>query len=221
MWKIPTIEEIYNEFHKQTFFIRNGVYPRAIKNFEKIYTDERKLNHLKYFVKFLERNRETVDWKLYIFALAKVLKTSFELKHLGKFAANKIYRDYIASLQVDKDNVEIIYNEIVNSLKVLSGYLKENELTWEEYLILNDNIIPTVLKHIYAGSVSLYFYACFPLHVLNKWFNYPDDCFQELFKLNKTEFISVYFENKHNILLKTPRLIALISKLETKFNKYF
>lgn len=221
MWKVPSIEEIYNEFHKQTFFMRNGVYPKTIKNFDNLYTDERKINHLKYFVKFLERNRETVDWKLYIFALAKVLKNSFELKHLGKFAANKIYRDYISSLQIDKDNPEVIYNEIVNSLKVLSGYLKENELTWDNYLNLNDNIIPTVLKHIYAGSVSLYFYACFPLQVLNKWFNYPDDCFQELFKLNKNEFISIYFENKHNILLKNPRLVEIISKLETKFNKYF
>ena len=46
-WKIPTIEEIYNEYHKQTFFIRNGVYPKTIQNFTSLYEDERKVQQIK------------------------------------------------------------------------------------------------------------------------------------------------------------------------------
>jgi hypothetical protein len=221
MWKIPGIEEIYNEYHKQTFFIRNGVYPRTIKNFENLYNDQRKVDYIKYFITFLERNRDTVDWKLYILALAKVLRNSFELKHLGKFGANKIYRDYVKSLQIEKNNIDEIYQEIINSITILSGYLKENELKWNDYLELDNNIIPVVLKHLYAGSVSLYFYACFPEHVLNKWFNYSEDCFQELFKLSKYEFLNTYIISKRNIVLSNIKTQKLITTLEQKFNKYF
>jgi hypothetical protein len=221
MWKIPGIEEIYNEYHKQTFFIRNGVYPRTIKNYDGLYSDQRKVDYIKYFITFLQRNRESVDWKLYILALAKVLRNSFELKHLGRFGANKIYRDYVKSLQVEKNNSEEIYQEILNSITILSGYLKENELKWNEYLELDQPIIPVVLKHIYAGSVSLYFYACFPEHVLNKWFNYSDDCFQELFKLSKTEFLNIYIFSKRKTVLNNLKIQKLIEKLEIKFKLYF
>ena len=44
-WKIPTIEEIYNEYHRATFFESNGVYPKTIKNFEKLYVDNYKMQH--------------------------------------------------------------------------------------------------------------------------------------------------------------------------------
>lgn len=84
-WKIPTVEEIYNEYHKQTFFIRNGVYPKTIHNFESLYEDERKVQQIKYFIEFIKRNRASVDWKLYILALTKVLKNRYDLKYLGSF----------------------------------------------------------------------------------------------------------------------------------------
>lgn len=85
IWKIPTIEEIYNEFHKQKFFFQRGFYPKTIKNYNSLYSDEKNIQILKYFINFLERNRNSVDWKIYIFALAKVLKGRLELKHLGSF----------------------------------------------------------------------------------------------------------------------------------------
>ena len=74
MWKVPTVEEIYNEYHKQTFYIRNGVYPKTIQNFKSLYDDPRKVEHIKFFIEFLKRNRASVDWKLYILSLSKVLK---------------------------------------------------------------------------------------------------------------------------------------------------
>jgi hypothetical protein len=221
MWKVPSIEEIYNEFHKQTFFMRNGVYPKTIQNFKSLYDDPRKVEHIKFFIEFLKRNRASVDWKLYILSLAKVLKTRYDLKYLGSFAGNKVYRDYVKSLYITKDDPEEIYTNIINSLTFLNTYLKENELTFDEYFNLDSDIIPVALKHVYAGTMSLYFYACFPQHVLSKWFNYNDDVFQELFKLSKYEFLDSYIISKRNILLTTVKTQHLISKLEEKFNKYF
>jgi effector-binding domain-containing protein len=145
MWKIPGIEEIYNEYHKQTFFIRNGVYPRTIKNFENLYNDQRKVDHIKYFITFLERNRDTVDWKLYILALAKVLRSSFELKHLGKFGANKIYRDYVKSLQIEK-NIKN-YNIELSKINYL---LEENNMKNE--IFIKD--IPSYIVYYRDGIIE-------------------------------------------------------------------
>jgi hypothetical protein len=221
MWKIPSIEEIYNEYHKQTFYIRNGVYPKTIQNFKSLYEDPRKVEHIKYFIEFLNRNRASVDWKLYIQALAKVTGNRFDLKYLGTFAGNKVYRDYVKSLHTNKDNINDIYNDIINTLTVLTGYLKENNLTFIDYFDQDRMLLPLSLKHIYAGTISLYFYACFSQNVLAKWFSYPDDVFQELFQLSKYEFLDTYIVSKRNTLLTNVKTQSLIEKLETKFNKYF
>lgn len=221
MWNVPTIEDIYNEFHKQTFFVRNGVYPRRIQNFKKLYNDQRKMAYLNHFITFLKRNTESVDWKIYILALSKVLGNRFELKHLGSFGANKIYRDYVKMLQLEKNSDEAIYNDIVNSLQFLIGYLKANEYSFNDYLKIDESIIPVALKHIYAGTISLYFYACFPLHVLNKWFDYPNDIFEELFKSSKNDFFENLIVSKRNKILTNTKIQKLILKLEEKFNKYF
>lgn len=221
MWKIPSIEEIYNEYHKQTFYIRNGVYPKTIQNFKSLYEDPRKVEHIKYFIEFLNRNRASVDWKLYIQALAKVTGNRFDLKYLGTFAGNKAYRDYVKSLHTNKDNINDIYNDIINTLTILTGYLKENNLTFIDYFDQDRMLLPLSLKHIYAGTISLYFYACFSQNVLAKWFSYPDDVFQELFQLSKYEFLDTYIVSKRNTLLTNVKTQSLIEKLEIKFNKYF
>lgn len=220
-FKLPTLEEVYNEFHKQKFFMRNGVYPRTIKNFKSLYEDERKVQHIKFFLEFLNRNRSAVDWKLYILALAKVLNQRFELKHLGTFGGNKIYRDYIKSINLDNSNIDEIYNNIVSTLVFLNGFLKENEMSFFEYFNDDAELIPLSLKHVYAGTISIYFYACFPSHVLAKWFNYPDDVFQELFQLNKYEFLDKYFVTHRNLLLTNNKTQQLVMKLEATFSKYF
>lgn len=71
------------------------------------------------------------------------------------------------------------------------------------------------------GTISIYFYACFPQHVLNKWFHYPDDVFQELFQLSKYDFLNTYILSKRDKILLNNNLNNLVVKLENKFNKYF
>ena len=93
MFSVPTVEMIYNEYHKQTFYAKNGVYPKTIKNFSNLYNDETKVEYINYFIEFLKRNNGLVDWKLYIKALAQVFKQSNNLKFLGSFKGNKIYMD--------------------------------------------------------------------------------------------------------------------------------
>lgn len=218
-WNIPTIEQVYNEYHKQTFYVRNGVYPKTIQNFDSLYDDQRKVEQIKYFIEFIKRNRASVDWKIYILALAKVLKNRYDLKYLGSFGGNKIYRDYVKSLYIQKDNIDDIYNDIINSIIFLSNFLKESNLTFLQYFKEDENILPLSLKHIYAGTISLYFYACFSQELLSKFFDYPDDVFLELFKLSKYEFLDTYIVSKRNVLLTNIKTQKLITQIEQKFNK--
>lgn len=214
-WKIPTIEEIYNEYHRVTFFESNGVYPKSIKNFEKLHADNYKMQHLLKFQDMIKRNRESIDWKLYITALAKVFKNRFDVKYLGSFGGNKIYRDYVKSLYLAADEDISKYNHIINSIKFLSMYLKENEISFKEYFELNRETVPIALKHIYAGTINLYFYACFSQDVLLKLFNYPDDIFLEYFNLTKFEFLQTYILNKRTEILTNNKIQPLIKSLES------
>lgn len=220
IWKIPSIEEIYNEYHRQTFFILNGIYPKPIKNFQSLYNDKIKMQYLLKFQEILKRNRALIDWKLYILSLAHVLKKRYDLKLLGSFGGNKIYRDYIKCLN-NNENVNEIYFKIIQSLQFLKEFLKENNLSFLDYLKEDENLIPLSLKHIYSGTISIYFYACFPQQVIGKWLNYSDDVFYELFDLPKYEFLQTYIVDKRYKILTSNKLKLLIEKLEKYMNKYF
>ena len=89
MWTIPTIEEIYNEYHRQKFFQKNGIYPRPIKNFDSL-NDPKKKEYLLRFQNMIKRNRNTVNWKLYILAIAEVTQGQFDLSLLGTLKGTKI-----------------------------------------------------------------------------------------------------------------------------------
>ena len=58
MWTIPTIEEIYNEYHKQKFFQRNGIYPKTIKNFDSLLNDSKKKEFLLRFQNMIKSNQQ-------------------------------------------------------------------------------------------------------------------------------------------------------------------
>lgn len=217
-FKLPTIEQIYNEYHKQTFFVMNGTYPKTIVNYEKLYKNQTVIELLKKFQSLLNRNREAIDWKLYIQALAQHFRTRFDLRYLGNLAGIKIYRTYIQCRFENKDNQNYIYTEILNSLMFLSTYLKTNNLTFREYLDLDNQTIPIALKHIYSGTISLYFYAAFdPYKVSFEFLNYPNDLFLQYFSMNKDQFIENYIINKHKELLKYKKIQQLIEKLEKTF----
>lgn len=215
--KIPTIEEIYNEFHKQTWFVKNGIYPRKIKNFDNVLKDSNKTEFLLRFQNMLKRNSSLIDWKLYIYANAFILKQSFTLKDLGTLASNKRYREYVKIQNKGLNNETEIYDKIVSSLKFLNLYLTSNNFTFTQYLQENTDLIPDALKHVYAGTISLYFYACFSRQFLSTTFQkYSEDIFFEFFDMSRLDFINNIMVQQLNIL-KFSKIKTIIAKLEQKY----
>lgn len=218
IYKLPTIEQIYNEYHKQTFFAMNGTYPKTIVNYDKIYKNQNVMELLKKFQGLLARNREAINWKLYIQAIAQNYKSRFDLRILSNLNGIKIYRNFIQDKFQGKENQNYIYSEIINSLVFLSGYLKTNNLSFREYLNLDKETIPVALKHIYSGTMSLYFYATFdPYKVSFELLDYPNDLFLEYFSMNKDDFIQNYIINKHKEIIKYKKIKQLIEKIQKTF----
>lgn len=213
IWKIPSIEQIYNEYHKQTFFVEHKFYPKTVKSF-KVLQNPAKVEYLKRFQQMIKRNRQALDWKLYIKAIAEVMNTRFDLKLLGTLAGTRIYRSYVKSLYMNKENQNQIYNEIIKSLTFLTSYLKENEITFNQYFNIDQNIIPLSLKHIYAGTISVYFYACINETKLYQLMNYSNDVFLEYFQMSKDEFFKNHILNKRQYIMKYPKIMSIIQKLE-------
>lgn len=217
-FKIPTIEQIYNEYHKQTFFAMKGIYPKTITDYSKILNNQNVVELLKKFQSLLARNREAINWKLYIKSIALNFKNRFDLRILSNLSGIKIYRNYVQSRFGEIDNEQEIYNEIIQSLMFLYEYLKTNEINLKQYFELDKQTIPVALKHIYAGTISLYFYAAFdPCKVSFEMLNYSNDLFLEYFGINKDDFIQKYIINKHKDILKYKKIKELIEKIQKKF----
>lgn len=156
-YRIPTLEQIYDEYYKDSFYAAKGFYPRSIKNFDRVMTPE-KVELLTRFQNMLKRNVDMIDWKKYIKACAQYFKRNFDLGLLGSLKANKIYRTYVNYDNSDR-NDEDIKNDIINSLKFIKMFCTENDMTMKEYFYDRSTNLPVILKHIYSGAVSAYFYA--------------------------------------------------------------
>ena len=218
--RIPTIEEIYQEYYRETFFATKGIYPKALKNFDKL-LDSSKRELLMRFQSFIRRNNGEVDWKQYVKACAQYFKTRFELKVLGSLNGNKIYRTYVKynSIQKDKDQ-DSIYLEIVNSVRFIKEFAKENCISLKEYFKNRDSVVPVVLKHIYSGTVSLFFYACLDRELVFKMFSdIPDDVFLELFNFSRNEFLDLVTQTKRDIVLRKAKVFKIINILNEKFSE--
>lgn len=218
MWTIPTIEEIYNEYHRQKFFQKNGIYPRPIKNFDSL-NDPKKKEYLLRFQNMIKRNRNTVNWKLYILAIAEVTQGHFDLSLLGTLKGTKIYRGYIEYKQ--KKNLEEtdIINEVKKSLAVISNYISAQEIKLKDYFYQNIETSPVALQHIFSDLVSPYFYAILPSQLAYNLLCYHDDCFYDLFKCDKNEFFETIINPLHDNALKYQKVQDMSIKLEKAFNK--
>lgn len=215
--KIPTIEEIYNEYHRETFYAMKSFYPKSIKNFDKVITPDKKELLLK-FQSFIRRSWSIIDWRLYIKACAQYFKRNFDIKILGSLSGTKIYRSYInynkMSLEKTADEIR---DDIVKSLKFITLFAKENEQTVSQYFKDREQLLPLVLTHIYSGTVSPYFYACLRSETVFRIFgDIPDDVYFELFNCSRNDFLQYNIGEKRDKILCKSALFDMINNIDNK-----
>jgi len=161
-------EEIYSLWHKEIFKAK-GKHVRPIKNFDKA-RNSGKWKYFEGFSSFLERNNGYIDPDIYMRALAEHFKDFFPPAVLGSQKSIKIYKDYQKQMEEDS-NFDSIRKEIIDSIKFIVKFSRKNKLkTLSEYISHDMYLIPSILKHYDAKSISMYFIACidnFPIMMTN------------------------------------------------------
>ena len=212
---IPSIEQIYNTYHKWTMYFYKGIFPKQITNFDKVFEIEGRKEQLQKFQNFLKRNGSLVDWNIYIYAIARLTKIRFPLNLLGSLKGTRIYRDYINLTFNEEVEQQQIYDEIVRSIKNLNYTLKELNINFKQYFEMDNSLIPLSIKHLYSGYISPYFYSCFPGSFLNKTLiTYLDDVYIEMFQQNKFDYINNVIVRKRSIMLRYENIRTLVAKVE-------
>lgn len=213
-FRVPSIEEIYNEFYREKFFASKGFYPRSIKNFDKV-LDETKKTYLARFQDMVKRNMDLIDWKIYVKACAQYFKGRFELKALGSLQGTKVYRNWVSYNGSKELKPEEVKNDILDSLKFIRLFADGSGMSLREYFLDRSTMIPYVLKHLYSGSVSHYLYAIFPPDQLFKALgDIPDDVYLELFGCTRNELFEHSFKAKRSKILGMSSISKIINKLE-------
>ena len=134
--------------------------------------------------------------------------------NLTKRRSLKIYRAYIKEKEINNSSTTVKDN-VFRSMKYIVNYCHENKLkNFNDYLRENMYMIPTILKHLNAGSISVHFLACIPdFDLMLK--SYPNDVVQEFGK-DIQENYSVY--RMRIIHMDNNLLNDVINKNEQLFN---
>ena len=197
-----TPEECYAYWHKQ-YHKYEGKIVRGVKNFNKVH-QRAYWCYFEQFANLVNRNAGHLNYKLFITALADQYEGYYHPSVLMKRRSIRIYNSYIKEIEF-KSTDEDIKNQLVLSLRYIIDFCKERKITkFDDYLFHDRKMIPSILKHLCAGSVSPYFLACIPSfdEVIQ---SYPQDMIDEYLSEFKTNY-GVYrlrlVNSEHNMVKK-------------------
>lgn len=173
-----TAEQLYNEYHRQTFHAKRGIYPRAVVNFDKCRSKEWWVSFQK-AAEFISSN-PNIDHVILVRAIATAYRERFDPRLLMHPRGFKLYRAYIEERNAvvdDSSVMEVLKESFRNAVDAcrINGIS-----TFEQYLNFNSSIIPLMAIQYGNGQISSMFLALIPNmeHVLK---NYPKDIVDEYF----------------------------------------
>ena len=204
-------EEIYSEYYKQSFFKKQGFYPKELKNFDTDFFNSHKDN----FEKFanLCNSSGIIYHKIFIKALIYSFGPWFDCKLLGSQKGIKCYKNYIELIN-NSNNSEIILSLLKSSISFIIKYCKENNLkNFDDYLYENQFLIPTLAKHYKSGAISIFLLTSVP-NILDLIKNFASDVQETFFY----EFTEKYEELRSRLIINKDVQIIL-RNLEKIINK--
>ena len=164
----------------------------------------------------MNRNSGMIDYKLFIKAIIQKYGNTASTKALTSRGSFKIYHDYVEEIN-KKTGPVYIRESIINSMKFIISYCTENNIKdFDGYLYENQYLIPTIIKHLKSGSVSVYFVACINnFNLLLK--NYSQDVLYDYMKDFDTQYQLcrmrvVALDNVKDVLNKADKCIDKILK---------
>jgi hypothetical protein len=208
-----TPEECYAHWHRE-YHRFEGINVRTVKNFTKA-KDREYWSCFEQFAQMVNRNNGKINYRLYITALADQYGGYFHPSHLNKRRSLKIYKSYVKEKQVSNSE-ETIKKSIWSSLKFMINFCADEKInSFDDYVRHDMYKVPTLLKHLDAGSISPYMLACIP-NFDQVFKSYPVDVVQEFGQ----DFVDNYSVYRHKILHIGDNLIKiLINNNEREFDR--
>ena len=203
-----TTEDLYREWHKQINLIK-GRHVRPVKNFSKAKSKETWKSFI-YCTNFINRNCGQIDYILYIKSLAEYYNGWIDPKFLGNHQSITIYKDFIKKIDLESSTKHII-ECLRNSIIFVVKYCRSKGFCdLSEYVSEDIYLISTLIKHLNAGSISIYFLAAIPEFDII-WLNYPIDVrmdyfpnFDKKFKLARIRLVS---QKELSVWLKIDKIV--------------
>ena len=177
---VMTAEILYEEYRKLALFKRKGVYPRPMKDFAKARANAG-WPHYEQLAKLVNDNAGHLDHRIYLEALVDFFDGYVPDKLLATQKAIRIYKNYVARKNLERDNVKAIELGVIRSIKNVATYMSSKGMTTlDEYVSADAHVIPPLARHYSAGSVTKHFLALVPRLdlMLNQ---YPQDIVTEYF----------------------------------------
>jgi hypothetical protein len=197
---MTTPERLYNEYHRETFFVKNKFYPTPMVNFE----NARKRDDWPCFVKASEmiNGNPHLDARNLVISLADAYGGRFDPGLLTHQKGFKIYRAYIKELHdrrnVNAEHMDATIREGIGN--VLEACRVNGISSFDEYLGFNSSFIPLVAMQHSSGQITSLFLALVP-EIENVISGFPPDIRAEYF----AEFLEKY-EGMRTDILKYPRI---------------
>lgn len=186
-------EEIFQEWYNLHILYKKNVIPRKIKNWDNIKTKDT-WSYFSRLAEIINNNNGMIDYKLYILELMKYFKGQCNPKIFCTLKGIKLYKMLISKYNTTSEPSEI-YEGILKSIRFIIQYCKTNNIkTFEDYLYYNQYIIPIILIHVNAGSITYNFLTIIKdiKHILN---SFPQD--------SVDQFLSSFLDNFDKIRQKT------------------
>lgn len=147
-------EDIYRIYHREVN-LAAGRKVRTVKNFDKAKAKDSWV-HFEKCAGFINRNKGQVNPEIYVKSIAEYYEGWFDPKFLTGHKSIRNYKEYIKAKE-EESNPEHIKIELMRSIAFISKYCKSKSIEFDQYLGEGHYLIPTVLKHYNAGSISIYF----------------------------------------------------------------
>lgn len=190
--KYETAEDIYQEFHAQTFFASHEIYPKKIVNFDEIKARPEWV----YFEKLkdmIDRSHGMIDVKLFLEALSKYYEQRFDPANLIKLKSIKIYKNYVLERNHEKE-LKNCFPLILTSINNIVDECREKGLkTLDDYFGYGRELMPLLVKDLSNGRIT-YSFLIVVSNIDHVIAMYPVDIQRDHFK----EFYSFYQTYKNN-----------------------
>lgn len=184
-----TPEEIYQEWHRQTFQNSRGIYPRTVQNFNNVQQSD-KWVYFKKLADIVNNGNGIIDYKMYIKSICDAYPSQgIHPSILTNQKGFKIYRNFINICNTHTDLISIKKN-ILENINFIINYCKENKINRFTDYINDDSLIPKLVMHFNSGNVSIYFLALidnleliikeYPIDVVNDFFGDLNEFFNKI-----------------------------------------